>query len=208
MVTMRGLLAALAMSMAGAALAADMPTPKVMSDAPPSDGKWKMEMLEAPGASKADIAAAAGMGAMTVCTTAAKAMSRDPKTEKSNCTSKLVEDTSTRAVMEMSCPDNGMASRVTITRAAARSYEMSTQNLKKPDEKPMRMRMSYIGACSAGEGVIGFEKDSPACKQMRAQLPEMEKARASCAKGGANRASCEQMVDQQLAQIRSMCGGR
>jgi hypothetical protein len=208
MVSMRGVLVALAVWLAGSAVAADMPTPKVMSDAPASDGKWKMEMLDAPGASKADFAAAAGMGGMTVCTTAAKAMSRDPKAEKSSCKSRLVEDTAARAVMEMNCPDDGTASRVTITRAAARSYEMSTQNLKKPDEKPMRMRMTYVGACSAGEGVIGFDKDSPACKQMRAQLPEMEKARASCAKGGANRASCEQMVDQQLAQIRSMCGGR
>jgi hypothetical protein len=200
--------AALALSMAGSVLAADMPAPKVMSDAPASDGKWKMEMLEVPGASKADMAAAAGMGAMTVCATAAKAMAPNPKADKNTCKQRLVEDTSARAVMEINCPDAGTSSRITITRAAARSYDMSLQDLKKPDEKPTRMRMSYVGACSANEGVIGLDKDSPACKQMHAQLPEIEKARAGCAKAGANRASCEQLFDQQLAQLRSMCGGR
>jgi hypothetical protein len=165
-----------------------------------------MEFLEMPGASKADLAQMGG--GMMVCTTAGKAMAarESDKSKKSSCQFKMVEDTSSRAVMEITCPDEGTAMRSTITKVAAKTYEMTAQNLKKPDEKPMRMRMGYVGPCSAGESVIGYEKDSKACQQMRAQLPAIQKARGDCAKGGANRASCEQLVDRQLAQIRSMCG--
>ena len=195
----------LTMLVAGAAMAADPPNPKVMSDAPANEGKWRMEFVEMPGTSKADLAAAGG--GMMVCTTAGKAMARDEGKQKlSSCQFKMVEDTSSRAVMEMTCPKDDMATRTTITKVAAKSYEMSTQNLKKPDEKPTRMRMSYVGPCSANESVLSYDKDSKACQQMRANLPEMQKARAGCAKAGANRASCEQLIDSQLAQMKSMCG--
>lgn len=189
----------------GAAMAADYPVPKVMNDAPANEGKWKMEMLEIPGASKSELAAQGG--GMMVCTTAAKAMSReDGKSKKSNCQFKMIEDSTSRGVMEMSCPDNETALRTTITKVAARTYEISAQNLKKPDEKPMRMRMSYVGPCSANESMLSYDKDSKVCQQVRAQLPQIQKSRADCAKGGANRASCEQMIDQQIAQMKSMCG--
>ncbi|MDO9074509.1 MAG: DUF3617 family protein [Rubrivivax sp.] len=173
-----------------------------MSDAPPTAGAWRMEM---PGMDKA--AAARIGGSMTVCQTAAEAMVRDDRKQdksKPACNMKLTEDTATKAVMEMRCPDQ--ASRMTITRVAPRSYEMEMQNLAKPSDAPMRMKMTYTGPCSKSDSVISMDKDSPACKQMRTQLPQIEKARASCAKAGANRASCEQMVAQQRAQIASMCG--
>lgn len=193
------------MLLAGAAMAADPPTPKVMSDAPANEGKWRMEFLEMPGASKADLATQGG--GMMMCTTAAKAMSReDDKSRKSDCQFKLVEDTSARAVMEIACPADATSMRTTITKVAAKTYEMAVQDLKKPGDKPMRMRMSYVGPCSANEGVVSYDKDSKVCQQMRAQLPQIERARGDCAKAGANRASCEQMVSQQIAQIKSMCG--
>jgi hypothetical protein len=195
----------LTMLLASAAMAADPPAPKVMNDAPANEGKWKMEFLEMPGASKADLATQGG--GMMMCTTAAKAMSReDDKSSKNSCQFKLVEDTSARAVMDITCPADATAMRTTITKVAAKTYEMAVQDLKKPGEKPTRMRMSYVGPCSANEGAVSFEKDSPACQQMRAQLPAIQKARGDCAKGGANRASCEQLVDRQIAQIKSMCG--
>jgi len=40
---------------------------------------------------------------------------------------------------------------------------------------------------------------------MRAQLGELDKAKASCAQSGAQRTQCEQMVAQSRAQIESMC---
>jgi Protein of unknown function (DUF3617) len=195
----------LAVLVAGAAMAADPPTPKVMNDAPANEGKWKMEMMQMPGADKAE---AAGMSGMMVCTTAGKAMAgrAEDKSMKDNCQFKMVEDTSSRAVMEMTCPGNDTALRTTITKVAAKTYEMTAQNLKKPEDKPIRMRMSYVGPCSANESVMSYDKDSKVCQQMRTQLPQIEKARADCAKGGANGASCAQMLDRQISQIKSMCG--
>ena len=105
--------------------------------------------------------------------------------------------------MEMLCPDSH--SRMTITRVAPRSCAMSVQDQGRPSEKPMRVRMTCTGACSASDSVISMGKDSPACKQMRAQLGELDKAKASCAHSGAQRAQCEQTVAQSRAQIESMC---
>ena len=187
---------------AAVAFAAGMAMPKVMSDAPTTPGAWRMEM------EGMDKAAAAQMGGgMIICQTAAQAMGpRDagPKgKEEPRCEQKLVEDSASQAVMEMRCPDSH--NRMTITRVAPRSYAMSMQNLSKPSEKPMRVRMTYTGACSASDSVISMGKDSPACKQMRAQLGELDKAKASCAQSGAQRTQCEQMVAQSRAQIESMC---
>ena len=189
----------------GLVLAAEMKVPKVLSDAPTSAGQWRMEMLDVPEASQAAVARAGG--GMLICQTAAKAMSRDEaQGEKNRCKMNLVEDSTSRAVMEMSCPDDGTANRTTITRVAPKSYEMTALDLKKPGAKPMRMRMTYVGACSEKDSVISMDKSSPACKQMRGRIGEMEKAKASCAKNPAQRAQCEQMVAQSLAQIQSMCG--
>lgn len=184
------------------ALAGPPQTPKVMSDAPSTPGAWRMEM---PGMDKATAAQIGG--GMIVCQTAAEAMSGEDRTKgesKPECDAKLSEDSTTKAVMELRCPDQ--TSRMTITRVAPRSYEMVMQNLSKPSEPPMRMKMTYTGPCTKSDSVISLDKDSPACKQMRAQLPEIEKAKASCAKAGASRDSCEQLIEQQRAQIVSMCG--
>lgn len=192
----------LAATLCATAAVAAPPMPKVMSDAPATPGAWRMEM---PGMDPR--AAAMVGGGLTVCQTAAEAMSRDDRKQdkgKPDCDMKLTEDSATKAVMEMRCPDQ--ASRMTITRVAPRAYEMVMQNLARPADPPMRMKMTYTGPCSKTDSVISVDKDSPACKQMRAQLPQIDKARASCAKAVANRASCEQMVEQQRAQIASMCG--
>ncbi len=190
--------------LAGAAMAEEPPIPKLMKDAPANEGKWKMELLQLPGSDKAPPPNTNGM---MVCATAGKAMAHDTNGSKKNdCQFKLVEDGASRAVMEVTCPTEGKASRTTITKVAAKTYEISSQNLKKPDEKPMRARMSYVGPCSANDSVMSYEKDSPVCQKMRAHLPEMEKGRADCANAGANRAMCEQAIDRQLAQVKSMCG--
>lgn len=196
-------LAGLAGLACGAALSADPPTPKVMSDAPTTAGAWRMESPDM------DKTAAAQMGGgMTICQSAAQAMgTRDAGKDKEapRCQFKMVEDSTNQAVMEVRCPDGNQ--RMTITRVAPRSYLMSTQDLKEPAKKPLRMKMTYVGACSAKDSAISMDKDSPACKQMRAQLGEMDKAKASCAKTGdaKARASCEQMIEQSRSQIVSMC---
>lgn len=192
---------------AGLAAAVEVPIPKVMSDAPREDGKWKMEVVQIPGADRA-ATAAAGSG-MTVCTSAAKAMSRDnASAQKNNCQFKLLEDGATRAVMETQCSDSGKAVRTTITKLGPRSYEMNVQQMAKPNDKPTIVRMSYAGTCSASDSVIGLDKDSEQCKQMRAHMGEIDKAKASCASAGANRATCEQMIERQRTMFASMCGGK
>lgn len=199
-----GILAVLAGLAWGAAMSADPPTPKVMSDAPATAGAWRMESPDM------DKAAAAQMGGgMTICQSAAQAMGpRDAGKDKGapRCQFKMVEDSTTQAVMEVRCPDSNQ--RMTINRVAPRSYLMSTQDLNEPAKKPMRMKMTYVGACSAKDSAISMDKDSPACQQMRAQLGELDKAKASCAKTGdaKARASCEQMMEQSRSQIVSMCG--
>jgi len=186
----------------GAALAADPPNPKVMSDVPTTPGAWRME--------SPDLGKDAQMGGMTICQTAAQAMGQRQadKDKAPKCDMRMVEDSTTQAVMEMRCPDS--AQRITISRAAPRSYLFSVQDLKEPSKKPMRMKMSYVGECSAKDSAVSFDKDSPACKQARAQLGEIDKAKASCAKSGdaKARASCEQMMEQSRAQLVSMCGGK
>lgn len=185
------------------AAAVDFPVPKLMSDVPTDSGKWKMEFVQGPDGSKAPAMAAGGM---MICNTAAKAMAGDrPDGPRSDCQVKLVEDGSSRAVMEYRCPDRG-SSRTTITRLASRSYEMTVQQLDRPAAKPMIMRMSYMGPCSAGDSVMSYEKDSPVCQKMHAQMPALEKnAKASCARAGS--AGCE-AVERQLAQFRAMCGDK
>jgi hypothetical protein len=204
-----GFLFALALGSTSAAPAADVPMPKVMSGIPASQGQWRMEPLEMPGASADDMARA--RGGMLICQTAAKALAGEERPGRGpgreSCPTKLVEDGATRAVMEADCGPSGHSTRTTITRVAPQSYEMTVQDLKAPQQRPMRVRMSYVGACSATDSVISADKESPACQQMRGQRAELEKARASCADGGAQRAQCEQMVNQSLARMKAMCGG-
>jgi hypothetical protein len=201
-----GILAVLAGLACGTALSADPPMPKVMSDAPATAGAWRME---SPDMGKA--AAAQMGGGMTLCQSAAQAMGpRDAGPDKDKgaprCQFKMVEDSTTQAVMEIRCPDSNQ--RITINRVAPRSYLMSTQDLDEPAKKPLRMKMTYVGACSAKDSAVSLDKDSPACQQMRSQLGELDKAKASCAKSGdaKARASCEQMLEQSRSQITSMCG--
>jgi hypothetical protein len=186
---------------ASLAAAIDIPIPKVMSDAPREDGRWKMEPVQMPGVDKAALAAA-GSG-VTVCTSAAKAMSNDqPGTPKNDCRFRLLEDGTTRAVMETTCGSH--TQRTTITQLAPRSYEMSVQRMDRPNDVPMIARMSYVGTCSASDSVIGYGKDSPACQKMQAQKARLDPAKA-CAGAGAQRAQCEQMVQQQRARAEAMC---
>ncbi|ODV11634.1 MAG: hypothetical protein ABT20_05350 [Rubrivivax sp. SCN 70-15] len=178
-----------------AALAATPLNPKVMSDAPTTPGAWRME---APGQG--------GTGGMTICQTAAQAMGRKDPNPSQHCEMKMVEDGASQAIMEVQCKDSRQ--RITITRAAPRSYFFTVQDLKDPSARPMQMKMSYVGPCSAKDSLMSLDKDSPACKGMQARLAEIDKAKASCAKAGdaRARASCEQMMASSRAQMLSMCG--
>jgi len=168
----RSLIAA-AFTLAAVALtaqAADMPIPKVMSDAPSDKGSWRIEMLDGTGET-AEMMKGMG-GAMTVCTTAGQAMAaRDESPKKDQCQAKLLEDTASRAVMEMNCPGmDGMTLRNTITKAGPNAYNVTAETMQGGKTQVMKMKMSYAGPCAAGDAVMNFDKDSPACQGARAQL--------------------------------------
>lgn len=183
------------------AFAADPPVPKVMSDAPTDKGAWKMEMLDMPGVDRQQMQMM-GRG-MTLCSTAAQAMARDQPDRGPKCEVKLVEDSPARAVMESRCPGNPpQTMRSTITRAGPRSYDMLVEGGELAGRGPMKMRMSYAGACSEKDSVISLDKDSPACRNARQQLAKLDPA-TQCK--GANRETCVQAMTQARSQLQGMC---
>jgi hypothetical protein len=183
-----------------AARADTLPVPRVMSDAPTDKGSWRMDMLEMPGRSAA---MAQSMGGMTVCSTAAQAMARDRGPQKENCTAKLVEDTTARAVMEVQCSGpNPVSSRSTITRDGPKAYLMSTELSRAGQTQTMKMRMSYAGPCSEKDSVISYGKDSPMCRKAGASLAAMNPARCPQGPGGD---SCRTQMASQRAQIEAAC---
>jgi opacity protein-like surface antigen len=194
---------AAALALAAAALtaqAADMPIPKVMSDAPTDKGAWRMEMLEASGQT-AEMMKAMG-GGMTLCTTAAQAMAGDSTPKKDQCTPKLLEDTTSRAVMQVTCPGkDGMSMRQTITKAGAKAYNVTAETTQGGKTEVMKMKISYTGACASNDAVMKFDKDSPACQQARAQLAQMDPATCK----GAGREACVKAMTDGRAQIQAMC---
>lgn len=194
-------------ALCASALAFEGPMPKVLADAPGEKGAWRVEVQQAPGR---DGKFAQGMGPMTICTTAAEAMSRDraanagPK-EKPECARKMLEDSADRAVMQVTCsgPD-ARSIKSTITRLAPRSYEVASEMTGKRHPQPvsMRMKMSYAGACSAQDAPMSLDKQSPACANMPARLAQMDPAKCPA---GANNAACVERMTAARTQMQSMC---
>jgi hypothetical protein len=186
------------------AFAQDIPIPKVMSGIPADKGSWRMEALEVPGA-KAEIAR--GMGTITICQTAAKAVSGDDKPGQADrCRQKLVEDTASRAVIDTTCPaPNASTMRSTITRTGPRVYEVATVVNEGGRTETMRARMTYAGACSEKDAVVSMPRNSPMCQQGAAQMAQMTPEQACKGTSGAQREACVQQMAQARAQFEQMC---
>lgn len=179
-------------------LAGTPPIPKVMSDAPPDKGSWKMEILSLGDRPPPPLAGRSG-NAITLCVTAAQAMDdhHADRPGKSDCDTKLVEDSDSRAVLETVCrAPVASRSRATITREAPRSYLVSTQVEREGRSNTTQFRMSYAGACSASDSVVSFGKDSPMCREALAKLGD-DPSRCT----GAEREQCERSI----ARLRQMC---
>lgn len=192
-------------AIATSAVAAEIPrTPKVMSDAPPDRGKWRTELLEANGR---DMSATQKMlgGEVTVCMTAAEAVSRrDGTNDRRQCDTRVVEDSDARAVLEVTCPGNPpVRTRSTIVRAGDRTYVVAT-DVQGANSSSMKMRMSYVGTCAAGDKVVSLGKDSAVCQQARAKMASGEAAK-QCASGGEDEARCKARLAQAQARIESLC---
>jgi hypothetical protein len=191
-------------AIAARAAAADFPVPKVMSDAPPDKGKWRMEMLEANGRDVSATQKQLG-GEMTVCMTAAEAVSRrESANDRRKCETRVVEDSTARAIVEVSCPgDPPVRTRSTIVRAGDRTYVVAT-DVQGGNATSMKMRMSYAGTCAAGDSVVSLGKDSAVCQQARAKMASGEAAK-QCASGGEDEARCKARLAQAQARIESLC---
>jgi hypothetical protein len=127
----------------------------------------------------------------------------DPAAKKNACTGKLVEDTSARAVMESQCPGSPPSTtRVTVTRAGPKSYDMVMDQTEAGKTRTMKMRMSYAGPCSEKDSVISLSKDSPACQKIRAQLAAMNPDK-QCT--GSGRERCLQAMAEQRASMERTC---
>lgn len=185
------------------ARAADFPIPKVMSDAPPDKGKWRMEILEANGLDTAALQKQMGAD-VTVCMTAAEAMARRDSA-RGECDTKLVEDTPALAVVEVNCPGTPpVRTRSTITRDGERAYLIATDAQRAEGAMQMKLRMSYAGACGAGDNVVSLGKDSLVCREARAKIASGEAAR-HCASLGVDGAKCEATLAQAQERIETLC---
>ena len=181
-----------------AAAAQDMPVPRLMKDM--GKGEWRMEVLEHSQAKQGQ-----KMPAMNVCTDNLMKQAREHQAAKDapKCKQKLLKDAADEAVMETTCPDS------TITTTMKKeSSKSELADVKSTGKRPMTMKMRYthVGACKPGQQGATFDKDSDQCRQIQAQTAQMD-PKKQCAGQGGNQAQCEQMVNQQIARAKAMCGG-
>jgi hypothetical protein len=187
------------------AVAADAPTPRMFGDAPPK-GQWRMEILEATMGAKAE---GQMPRTMTMCTDNLMQSARQPggaasprgRERDSGCTSRLLKDTATEAVMESVCKDR--TQRTTMKRESSTALLIETEQTGSRGTSVFRARYTYEGACKDAPAA-SLGQESEACKQMRAQAAQMDPATA-CAQAGAGREACEKQMRQSMAQMQAMC---
>jgi len=188
----------------GIAAAADPPMPRLFQGMPADKGQWRMEILDVVVDGKRGPQAA---HAMTICTDNVMRESREQRDAQrsraeSDCTYRLLKDTPTEAQMEIACKDG--TSRVNMKREGPKSVLMESEHSGKRGASTTKMRYTHEGPCREGQGTLSFDRDSDACKQMRAQAAQMDPATV-CAQAGANRAACEEQLRQSLGPMQAMC---
>lgn len=188
---------------ASAVAAEDVSSMQVMSGMPNmGKGQWTINVLEGGG----------GMPrTASVCFDSLAQMARGPEVpgrnpgaqepQQSQCTSRVIENTSARGVVESTCPDAAM--RSTITRDGAKAFLMHTQRIGKGEPYSMKARYSYDGPCKADGAAVTLDKDSEQCGKMRA-MAGIDPAQM-CANAGAHRQMCEDQMRRSLAQAQAMC---
>lgn len=186
-----------------AVAAEDVSSMQVMGGMPNmGKGQWTINILEGGG----------GMPrTASVCLDSLAQMARGPEMpghkpgaqgqQQSECTSKVIENSATRGVVESTCPDAAM--RTTITRDGAKAYLMHAERIGKGEPYSMKARYSYDGPCKAGGAAVTMDKDSEQCRKMRA-MAGVDPAQM-CANAGAHRQMCEEQMRRSLAQAQAMC---
>lgn len=200
---MKRIAAAVLIAVPLAAAAQDMPQPKVLQGMglQKGSGQWKVEPLEG-----APAAGGRAMPTMTVCTdNLAKPQGPQGAKADPSCTHKLVKDTASEAVIEATC--KGRTTKVTLAREGAKSVLMSIDSTggAKGEPQHMKMRYTHLGACSAGQGSVTFDKNSQQCQALRQQA-QMDPA-ATCARQTGDKERCMQGIRDMKQRFMSMCGG-
>jgi hypothetical protein len=187
--------------------AEDFPIPLLMKDLPPTRGSWQMELLES--SRKDDMKDMLG-GHMKLCQTAAQAMRHerrhDDKAVEPNCTTRMLENSLSRAVMETTCKGTPpRVSKVTITRDGPRSFVITDDEEPAANGRHEKIRMSYLGPCSETDATMTLDKNSPACQQMRAHLADMDPQKSCAYATGDKQAQCIERMQRMREQMAKTC---
>ena len=197
-----GVAACAALAFCASAFAQEYPVPKMFKSMAGQKGQYKVEIVEGSGG-----AAKARGQTMTVCTDnlmdqSAKAGAGKAKPRADDCKHRLLKDTADEAVIESACKDR--TSTVSMKREGPKSVLMTMTSTSSRGPESMKMRYTHLGACREGQSAMGMEPDSEQCKQMKAQMAQMDPAK-QCAGAGAQRQMCEQQIQSALAQMKGMC---
>lgn len=198
---MRPALAAVLLVLALPARAAEPPVPQLFRGVSGQPGQWRTEILELEGPGRS---VRGGVAAVTLCTDNLyrEARRRAERRGGAGCEHRLLKDTPDEMLMETACPDR--TSRILMQREGTSSLLMRAEVQDRRGASTMKMRYTYEGACEGGAPAMRFGKDSEACRQMRAQLAQMDADR-SCADAGEKRAACEARLRAAAGQLAAMC---
>ena len=165
-------------------------------------GQWRVEVLES-----SDAKPGQKMPAMTLCSDNLMKHPAEKAAKKADtkCKQRLVKDSADEAVMEMTCPDRTVTT--TMKRESSKSMVMDIRSTGKGAPHNMKLRYTSQGACREGQAGMSMDKDSAQCRQMQASMAKMDPAKACASSKGEQRAQCESMLRQQIAQAKAMCGG-
>lgn len=160
-------------------------------------GQWKVDILEH------SQAKGQTMPSMTMCTESLMKQAKERPAAKGEqkCKQRMVKDGADEAVMEIACPERTVTT--TMKRENSKSVLADIKSTGK-DPMNMKMRYTYVGACREGQAAFGLDKNSEQCRKIQASVAKMDPAK-DCAGSGAQRAQCEQMMRQQIAQAKAMC---
>lgn len=182
--------------------------PKVFRDAPAQKGQWRMEILKFNSGEGGGESTNVMPKSMTMCMDSVMDMAKKNEQQQgpSTCRGKILENKDNRAVYETTCEDGGVY-RSTITREGPRSFMIEANGKSEGRSFAMTSRYTYEGPCkgNGGQPVVGFDKNSEACKAMKAQMIQMDPKKACAGATGAARRTCEQQMAQSLAQMKGMC---
>jgi hypothetical protein len=187
--------------------AEDFPIPLMMKDLPPTRGSWQMELLES---SRQDEMKNMLGGHVKLCQTAAQSLRHEhqhaDKAAEPNCTTRMLENSLSRAVMETTCKGTPpRVSKVTITRDGAHSYVITEDEGSAANARHEKIRMSYLGPCSETDATMTLDKSSPACQQMRAHLAEMDPQKSCSHATGDKQAQCIERMQRVREQMAKTC---